>query len=124
MLETNLGLLTGMLKLKDLQRDQRHRCWGVLVILIAVCSLTISVATRYSSSEGTSVSKSATLQKYRSPQARRQHLTKAAASWGPPVIDAVILKPANSYPRVVLSVPPVAGALFANALFNRPPPRS
>ncbi len=119
MLETNLDLLTGM---KDLQRNQRRRWWGALVILIAVCSLTISVATRYSSSEGTSVRKAATLQKYRSPEARRQHLTKAAASWIPPVIDTVILKPSNSGPRVVSSVPPVAGALFANTLYNRPPP--
>ncbi len=93
-----------------------------MVVLVAVCSLTVSVATRYCSPQSVSVSKVASLHKQVSPEGRRQRLTKSAASWLPPVIDAVILKPRSSYRCVVSAVPDVPGALFANTLYNRPPP--
>ena len=97
---------------------------GVLLVLIAVCSLTISVVTRYSSSESAPVYKAGTLHNLCSPEGIRQRLTKAAASWLPPVISAVILTPPASYSRPVSSRPRVQSRIFAAILYNRPPPRS
>lgn len=92
---------------------------GVLIV-IAVCSLTMSLAIRFSvpsSSPSHTVSR-------RSVEPKRQHLEKDAIQWV--VSDANFI---NMEPAVVETSPAPAGLLltnqvFSNNLYNRPPPSS
>src|SRR5580658_4578554 len=102
---------------------QRHGSWCALVVLLAVCSLTINVTTRYCSTESALASASG-LHKYSSPEASRQRLTKDAATWIPPVVRALVL-PASSFSlQVAPASPPLPALLLEISLHNRPPPSS
>jgi len=92
--------------------------WRVLIIVLAICSLTVSLATRtfrlkvahdvtVSSADG---------------QAMRQHLDRDAANWVPPVLTYTALQLPTFYPYVAPAGPPLATVLFDKSLYNRPPP--
>lgn len=103
-------------------KDRRRRGWCALVVLVAVCSLVVSVATRYSSTGEASSSTVKVGQIHASPEAKRQHLAKDAADWIPPAIPFSVLQPPTSYPRIAPSGPPMPGLQFEESLYNRPPP--
>jgi len=104
--------------------DRRSKNWCALVVLVAVCALTVSVATRYSTPWGSSSSTVNTVQIHTSPEAKRQHLAKDAADWMPPVICFGLLQTPSSYPRIAPAGPPIPSLLFEESLYNRPPPSS
>ena len=85
--------------------DQRHKNWCAAVVLVAVCSLIVSVATRYSSSGGASSTTVKAVQIHASPEAKRQRLAKDAADWMPPVIRFSVLQAPTSYPRIAPAGP-------------------
>lgn len=95
-----------------------------MVVLVAVCSLIVSVATRYSSAGIASSTTAKAFQVHASPEAKRQHLAKDAADWIPPVICLSLLQSPRSYPRIAPAGPPIPGLLFEESLYNRPPPSS
>ena len=103
-------------------RLRRMHC--ALVILLAVCSLIVNVATRYSSSGNSGVGAVKTVQTRASIEAKRQHLAKDAANWLPPVICFTVLQAPSSYPRIAPAGPPIPGLLLEESLYNRPPPAS
>ena len=103
---------------------QRRKSWCALVVLVAVCSLTVSVATRYSSRWEASSPTVKTVQTHTSPDVKRQRLAKNAATWIPPVARFDILRAPIFYPRITPAGPPVPSLLFEESLYNRPPPSS
>jgi hypothetical protein len=102
------------------------RCarWCALVVLLAVCSLTISVATRYSSPETVSNPVTKTLQKQSSEEPGRQRLTKNAATWMPPIVVSAVFYIPCQHPKVVSAGRQVPNPAFVSSLYYRPPPSS
>ena len=95
---------------------QRPR-WYVLVIVVAIATLAVSLATRTSTF---SIPQGVTAQS-QSPQVMRQHL-ETAAEWVPPVAPVVLSEVVSFYPRVSPAGPPIPSLLFDESLYNRPPP--
>jgi hypothetical protein len=95
-----------------------------VVVLAAVCSLIVSVATRYSSSWDVSVPTVKTVQAHTTPEAKRQHLDKDAANWVPPLICFDVLRSPSSYLQTAPAEPPAQNLLLEQSLFDRPPPSS
>ena len=104
--------------------DQRRKNWCAVVVLAAVCSLTVNVATRYSSSWDVSAPTVKTVQARTTPEAKRQRLDKDAANWAPPLVCLDVLRFPSSYPRIAPSGPPILSPLLEENLYNRPPPSS
>ncbi len=104
---------------------RRHRNWCALVVLLAVCSLTVSVATRYSSSSWDASSLAVkTVRTHTTPNAKRQRLAKNAATWVPPLICFDVFRSPSSYPRIAPAGPPIISFMMEDNLYNRPPPSS
>lgn len=108
--------------------DQRHRRLCAVFILFAVCSLTVSVATRFCAIgrvwSPTSVSARTVVEKQVAPEPSRQRMSNDAASWIPPVVRALVLQAPVAYPRIAPAGPPMPGIVFEKSLYNRPPPSS
>jgi hypothetical protein len=111
-----------MQDLESQNKSRRQTHWHILIVALAVCSLTVNVATRYSSSDLASVSIQKALHKHSSAWTSRQRLTKVASSWLRPVISSTPLQAPASYPRVAPAGPPIPGIFFETSLYNRPPP--
>lgn len=109
-----------MLRLTNMGNHGRKR-WCTAIVLLAVCTLTVSVATRYS------VSPSATNKSHAVVEADKswtglQRLLNNAATWMPPLVEAEIFHDPGYYPHVARSRPPVLTVLLEKNLYNRPPP--
>jgi len=98
--------------------NYQHPRWYVLVIVLAICGLTVSLATR---TFRLMVPQGATAQSADS-HAMRQHLDRDAAQWAPPVPVLGTLQAPVFYPRVAPAGPPIPSVLFDESLSNRPPP--
>ena len=104
---------------KDLRLpSHQHPRWRVFVIALAICGLTVSLATRTFrlTFPQTPTAESS------SAQAARQHLDRDASTWVPPVPTLTTLSAPVFYPRVAPAGPPIPSVLFDESLFNRPPP--
>jgi hypothetical protein len=122
MLETKYGQLLRMPQLESQNQSRTRKFWCLLTVALAVCSLTVSVATRYCWSDAASVSIEKSVHKHSSLETSRQRLTKVAASWLRPVIVSALLHGPTSYPRIAPAGPPGPGIFFETSLYNRPPP--
>lgn len=92
--------------------------WWVLIIALAICGLTVSLATRTFEvvvAHRASVSSG-------DAQAMRQHMDRDATRWMPPVPLFTFLQAPSFYPYVAPAGPPLATVLFDESLYNRPPP--
>jgi len=90
----------------------------VFIIVLAICGLTVSLATRtfrLKIHESVTVSSG-------DAQGMRQHLDRDAAQWVPPVPVFAALQPPTFYPYVAPAGPPLASVLLDESLYNRPPP--
>jgi hypothetical protein len=112
-----------MLQLRHFE-DQRCKKWCAAVVLVAAWSLTVSLATRYSTPWDASAPTVKVVQTHTSPEAKRQRLAKDAFDWAPPVVCFSILLAPSSYPRVSPAGPPMPSLLFEESLYDRPPPSS
>lgn len=112
-----------MLRLCD-PTVRRHQRWCALVILLAVCALTVSVATRYTSPEDVSSAGFRTVHLHDLQAPGRQRLMQNAATWHPPFVSVDLLDCVSFYPRVSPAGPPIPSVLFEKSLYNRPPPSS
>jgi len=91
----------------------------VFIIVLAICGLTFSLATRtfrLKIAHGVSVTSV-------DAQAMRQHMDRDATHWLPPVPVLTVLQLPTFYPYVAPAGPPLAIVLFDKNLYNRPPPR-
>lgn len=89
-----------------------------LIILLAICGLTHSLATRtfrFRIPHGVSVTSGNT-------QAIRQHMDRDAVRWVAPVPLFTVLQVPTFYPYIAPAGPPLASVLFDKSRYNRPPP--
>jgi len=99
------------------------RGWRRLLVIAAICSLTVCVATRFSlslSAPGRMV-KSMDL---RSGSSKQQHLDQDDTRFIQPVATAIAVEPVVLYSSVTPPEPPRYRADFVIVLLNRPPPYS
>ena len=113
--------LLGMLQLSNLGKPCRKR-WCTAIVLVAVCTLTISVTTRYSRSQGHADETVNTVQKHLSVAPGLQRLLNNAATWMPPIVEVAIFHDPVHYPYIVPSDLPTSSVLLEGKLYNRPPP--
>ncbi len=98
--------------------NHRHPRWRVLVIVLAICGLTVSLATR---TFRLTLPQSPTAQSD-SARAMRQHMDRDAAKWTSPIPVLTTLPVPVFYPRFAPAGPPLPSVLFDESLSNRPPP--
>jgi len=96
--------------------------WWALMVLLAVCSLAVSVATRYTSTPADPGSATTNVRNHVAPEPGRQRLLQNAATWIPPFICSIVFQVPLSYSRVVPVGPRVPNLLLEENLYNRPPP--
>lgn len=91
------------------------------LILLAVLSLTVSVATRYCAlvRYDAHVPQFATSH---SPDAKRQHLLNDGLHWSAPAAAFVLFEPTRAVSGFLPEIPPRAGFYLENCLYDRPPP--
>jgi len=97
------------------------RCWA-LVVLLAVCSLAVSVATRYTSDPTDSGGATTTVERHVTPEPGRPRLLQNAATWIPPLICSVVFQIPLSYSRIIPVGPQIPNLVLEENLYNRPPP--
>jgi hypothetical protein len=110
-----------MLRLTNLNRSRGGR-WCSVIVLLAVCSLTASVATRYCHYPSNDASATQTIQKLAPTHSQCQRLLKNAAVWLPPVVSSYVLEAPRSYRPIASAGPPIPSLFFEDGLYNRPPP--
>jgi hypothetical protein len=110
-----------MLRVSQLRRAG-HKRWCTAIVLLAVCTLTISVATRYSLSPGPTDQTRILIEKHHSVTPGLQRLLNNAATWIPPLAEAAIFYDPGQHPHIAPSDPPVSSVLLEKNLYNRPPP--
>ncbi len=104
---------------EDLRLPQyRHPRWRFVVIVLAICALTVSLATR---TFRLTIPHGVTAQSADS-HAMRQHMDRDAAKWAPHVPILSTLQNPVFYERIAPASPPIPSVLFEENLFNRPPP--
>jgi hypothetical protein len=121
MLEDNRQRTTEMVSFTN-RRNGRCARWCAFVVLMAVCSLAISVTTRYSSAEAAPCSPVKASSSSFTQEHARQRLTKDAADWTPPVIVSSTLQEPASYAVVVPEKPAIANSSLGSVIYYRPPP--
>jgi len=104
-------------------RKLHAREWRSALIVIAICSLTVSVATRFwaSSTSDTQIVKSVD---HRPLDPKRQHLNKDAARWVSPSATFSVIAPASVETQLAPVIPLLPKHVFSDTLYNRPPPSS
>ena len=94
------------------------RRWEVAVVVLAICGLTVSVATRTFRTR----TSTGTIVKSITEQPVRQHMDSDAAKWVPPVSTVTVLEVPVFYPRFAPAGPPLPRLYYEESLSNRPPP--
>jgi hypothetical protein len=97
--------------------------WRGVLIVVAICSLTVSLATRFYtpfSSKGHVVR----AVERRSAEPKRQHLDRDATHWVAPVASFTLLEPSAVLHHVTFTGPLLPNHVFDESLYNRPPPSS
>jgi hypothetical protein len=103
-------------------KAQRRKICTAVVVLVAVGSLTVSLATRYYCPWDASSNTVRTIQTHTAPDAKKQRLTKNAATWMPPVFSFAVLQVPSFCPGIAPVGPPVRSLVCDESLYNRPPP--
>jgi len=98
--------------------NHQHLRWRILVIVLAICGLTVSLATR---TFRLTISHGVTAQSADS-HAVRQHMNRDAAQWAHPLPILSTLQVPVFHLRVAPARPPIPSVLFDESLSNRPPP--
>ncbi len=98
--------------------SHQNQGWRILVIVLALCGLTVSLATR---TFRLTIPHGVTAESTDS-QAKRQHMNRDAVQWAPPVPILDTLQVPVFSPRVAPTGRPIPSVLFDESLFNRPPP--
>jgi hypothetical protein len=99
-----------------------HQRGCALVVVLAICALTVKLATRFESFDSAPTPAIATAQQHVSPAPNRQRLMSTAKVCNVPLIRASLLDPTTSYPRIAPAGPLLPSVLFEQSLYNRPPP--
>ena len=104
-------------------RGRDVRGWCGLLILTIIMSLTVSLATRFWAPATLRVTTVKAVHDH-SSEPKRQHFNSDAIRWVAPAETSSFFKPARVDSHVIPTEPVVSDPLFAQALYNRPPPPS
>jgi hypothetical protein len=98
----------------------------IAIVLLAICSLTGSVATRYTALGPNSEPdvQKVTAVKSQIPDAKRQHLLANGLQWSAPAPSFTLYQPPRSAVFAVSVVVPPTNLNSESWLYNRPPPSS
>ena len=99
----------------------RHSAWRSLLILLAVLSLTLSLAGRYTSVSSVDFGKTTSIATD-STTAKTQHLLSDGLQWTAPVTAILMLVVPRRAARIVHAPLPVIDLYAEDWLYNRPPP--
>jgi len=100
-----------------------ERGWRGVLILIAICSLTFSLATRFWIPSASQVPTIKSVDRHPvAPQ--RQHLDRDATQWLAPCANFTVAEPIVIETRLVPVEPLLPKHVFTDSLYNRPPPSS
>src|SRR5579862_2895490 len=105
-----------MLLLKGRRKGWHHGYWSALLIVLAIGSLMISVATRYTSPEPAPSLARKTLHKHTSPETSRQRLTKVDGTSLPMLARRFALEAPVSYAPFVPAGSTVPALFFSASL--------
>jgi hypothetical protein len=111
----------------NMQSVNNHRFdgrrWRSVVIAVAICSLTLSVATRFWTvrNDQSHVVKSIDRP---SVEPKRQHLNKDATRWVASSADLSVIEPTAIEISSAPNDPLLPKHVFGDSLYNRPPPSS
>jgi hypothetical protein len=97
--------------------------WRNLLIAAAICSLTFSLATRFSIPTDSQAHTAKSVER-RSVEPKRQHLDRDAAGWAAPIIAFENIEPADTEVSLASTEPIFPTHIFSSSLYNRPPPSS
>lgn len=103
---------------------RRGKAFSAILVLVAVCSLAISVATRYCAPENASAARTTVAHKHASSEQSRQRLTQSTANWLPPVVQDDSFESPTEYRSVTPVQPALISSFLGQSLSNRPPPSS
>lgn len=117
-LRSTLGIPMLMLE-HPRNRTSVASLWSAAIVL-AICSLTISLATRFTVI-GAEVQKSTTV-KSELPDAKRQHLLANTFQWSAPTSHFTMFQPPRSSVLAISVVIPSAPQSSETWLYDRPPP--
>lgn len=109
-----------MLRITNVRYPRKH--WLTAIVLVAVCTLTVSVATRYSVSSGVADRAHASISKLQTWSPGVQRLLNDAATWIPPFVGVTVFHDTTRHPHVQPSHEIVSSVLLEEDLYNRPPP--
>lgn len=112
-----------MLRLTNLGRPGAKR-WCTALVLVAVCALTIYVATRYDRCVHVSDRNHTVVASPETFTPGLQRLLNNAATWIPPLVCAAIFDDRGYYSQPSQPDPKISSALLERSLFYRPPPSS
>src|SRR5215831_16244105 len=98
------------------------RTWRALLVVMAVCSLTFSLATRFSMPVSTGDHGVKSIDD-RSGENKHQRLDKVTNRLGP-VVTRTVFQPAALYAHIIPAEPPLCSYHLSDSLYDRPPPHS
>lgn len=119
--ESGLTLRTALSNLKCRWIDGHG--WPRVLIVLVICSLTLSLATRFGAATTSKLSTVKSVER-RSVEPKRQPLNRDMSGWGVPAGPAAFWKPVMLYPRVAEVEPGLTSHPSYPSLYNRPPPSS
>jgi hypothetical protein len=100
------------------QMAYRRPSWRVFIIVLAICGLSVSLATR---TFHVKIHQGTTVTAY-SAEPMRQHLNRDAMRWVAPNPVFIVFESPALYLPVAPAAPQLPGVLFDESLSNRPPP--
>ena len=95
--------------------------WSKCVLVLIICSLMFSVATRFCLTTDSNFHTVKTVDS-ESSQPKRQHLDSDAVHWVAPVAVAMFMEHVTVYSRVFTVDTLPVSHVFDESLYNRPPP--
>lgn len=107
--------------LRNLRAGRQPGYWRSVLVILSICALTISVATRYTGL-GTEVPKTVSVAKSQSQESQRQQLLGNGLHWMAPAPSSTFFHPPQTS---VLAVSAVFTAIHLDSeswLYKRPPP--
>jgi hypothetical protein len=95
--------------------------WRVVLIAVAICSLTISLATRFYTPFPSHTHSVKAVERHGAEPAR-QHLDRDATHWAAPVATFTLLEPVKVLGCVIAIESVLPNQVIDESLYNRPPP--
>jgi len=99
------------------------RDWRGLLAVTVIAAVTVGLATRFSAPSGSQLQNGKAVVS-RSTEPQRQHFNSDAIRWVTPVASSSLFRLVTLHAQITPADPLIPDHVFAQALYNRPPPSS